>query len=322
MRASRRRLAQGAVAGAAAAAGSAGAGWAAWNFLTGQARAARSVIPHRTDNAPNGDGLYEPGGIGPSPVSRTTSADIHLMVFGDSTAAGLGVDLPTLTPGAQLARKLADHLEQRVRLSTKAIVGATSRGLEGQVDAMLVAGPRPDVALILVGANDVTALHHIRPSARRLGDAVARLHEAGCAVVVGTCPDLGVVTAIPQPLRAVIRQYSLRLAAAQSQQVRTHGGRPVPLAELLADQFRAAPERMFSADNYHPSAVGYEAAADTLLPDTLAAIGAWGEQPLPQPPITSDLIDDSRWVTRLRKRFTRAPAHNDRESAPARSTQP
>ena len=43
-----------------------------------------------------------------------------------------------------MARGLAEVSGKRIRLSTKAIVGATSKGLSGQVDAMFVAGPPPD----------------------------------------------------------------------------------------------------------------------------------------------------------------------------------
>ncbi|MBT0566701.1 SGNH/GDSL hydrolase family protein [Williamsia sp. CHRR-6] len=288
-----------------ATAGSAGVGWAAYAFLTGQARAARTVIPHRTDNAPNGDGIYGADGSGPLRVTRAHPYDVHLMVFGDSTAAGLGAETPDETPGVILTRMLAAETRRPVRLSTKAIVGATSRGLSGQVDAMLVAGNKPDVAVILVGANDITAGNRIGQSAQRLGAAVRRLTESGAHVVVGTCPDLGVVTAIPQPLRSVVRALGRRLAAAQTSQVLVGGGRPVPLADLLAPEFLAAPERMFSADKYHPSAAGYHLAASTLLPEVLAAIGEWGDGPLPKPPTVSQYAENNRLMVRLRQQLRR-----------------
>ena len=91
-----------------------------------------------------------------------------------------------------IARGLAEESGKVIRLFTKAIVGATSKGLSGQVDAMFVAGPPPDAAIIMIGANDITALNGIAPSARRLGATVARLRASGAVVVVGTCPDFGV----------------------------------------------------------------------------------------------------------------------------------
>ena len=172
-----------------------------------------------------------------------------------------------------MARALARLSGDPVRLSTKAIVGATSKGLAGQVDAMLVAGPPPDAAVIMIGANDVTSLNGIGPSARRLGGAVRRLRSTGAVVVVGTCPDLGVITAIPQPLRFTARSIGLRLARAQTGEVRAAGGVPVPLADLLGPQFRTGGHHLFADDRYHPSAAGYALAAEQLLPALRHALG-------------------------------------------------
>ncbi len=102
---------------------------------------------------------------------------------------------------------------------------------------MFVAGPPPDAAVIMIGANDITKLHGIGPSARRVGKAVRRLRASGAVVVVGTCPDFGVISAIPQPLRTVARTRGLRLARAQAAEVRASGGVPVPLADLMATDF-------------------------------------------------------------------------------------
>ncbi|MDL9938440.1 SGNH/GDSL hydrolase family protein [Gordonia sp. ABSL1-1] len=284
---------------AAATAAATGASWAFYNYLHYQAATARTTIPHRTDNAPDGDGVYLGDGQGPIPLGRDDVVDLHLTVFGDSTAAGLGADTADETPGVQLARRVAADTGHRVHYSNKAIVGATSKGLAAQIDAMLIARQRPDVAVILIGANDVTASNGIRSSARRLGDAVRRLREVDAQVVVGTCPDFGVITAIPQPLRSVLRGWGLRLAAAQRGAVRAAGGRAVPMADLLTKEFLAEPENMFSADNYHPSAAGYALAADILLPEVLAAIGEWGPAPLPQPPEVSEAAEQHRFGHRI-----------------------
>ncbi|MFT3899386.1 MAG: SGNH/GDSL hydrolase family protein [Gordonia sp. (in: high G+C Gram-positive bacteria)] len=283
-----------------AAGASAAASYAAYSYLNSQAAQARRVIPHRTDSAPNGDGVYYPDGRGPIPYSRDMDIDVHLAVYGDSTAAGLGVETAEETPGVQIVRNLVRETGKVVRYSNKAIVGATSKGLEAQVDASLITRNRPDVAVILIGANDVTAVNGVRASAHRLGAAVRLLVDEGSKVIVGTCPDLGMVTAIPQPLRSVIRQYSLRLAAAQRSAVRSNGGRAVPLADVLAKEFLASPAHMFSPDNYHPSAAGYALAASILLPEVLDAVGEW-EGPLPVPPEVSEVAESRKLVNRVKR---------------------
>lgn len=274
------------------------ASWAAYRHLMSQASSARGVIGRTTAKPPEADGVYGPGDLVPEQWRTGSSADIHLMIFGDSTAAGVGCVVADEVPGVLVARGLADETGKRIRLSTKAIAGATSKGLEGQVDAMFVAGPRPDAAVILVGANDVTKKFSIAASAARLGNAVERLSDKGTVVVVGTCPDLGVVTAIPQPLRTVVRNWGRRLAHAQTEHTLKAGGHPVALADLLAPEFLAAPDTMFSADRFHPSAAGYELAARQLLPVLATALGEWHGGPLPDLPEVSAAAESRRLVPR------------------------
>ena len=107
---------------------------------------------------------------------------------------------------------------------------------------------------------------------RLLAAAVTRLREAGCEVVVGTCPDLGTVRPITQPLRAFLRRSSRELAQAQAVGTAAAGGRPVRLGHLLGPYFEARPDDYFSADRFHPSARGYAACAEALLPECLAAL--------------------------------------------------
>jgi hypothetical protein len=103
---------------------------------------------------------------------------------------------------------------------------------------------------------------------------VSRLTEAGCEVVVGTCPDLGTIRPIAQPLRTLARRWSRQLAAAQTVAVVEAGGRTVSLGSVLGPAF-ASDRNMFSIDEFHPSALGYAQAAAVLLPSVADAVGAW-----------------------------------------------
>ncbi|MBB5939142.1 SGNH/GDSL hydrolase family protein [Streptomyces zagrosensis] len=142
---------------------------------------------------------------------------------------------------------------------------------------------RPDIAVIMIGANDVT--HRMPPakSVRLLATAVRALRATGCDVVVGTCPDLGSVEPVYQPLRWVARRLSRQLAAAQTIAVVEHGGRTVSLGDLLGPEFAAHPTELFGPDNYHPSAEGYMTAAMAILPTLCAALGLWPEEERPDP---------------------------------------
>ncbi|MEU3963729.1 SGNH/GDSL hydrolase family protein [Streptomyces buecherae] len=176
-----------------------------------------------------------------------------------------------------------------------AAAGGTSVGAGGAGSDGAVAGPLggeggeppavrcPDIAVIMIGANDVT--HRMPPakSVRLLADAVRALRAAGCEVVVGTCPDLGTIEPVYQPLRWVARRLSRQLAAAQTIAVIEHGGRTVSLGDLLGPEFAAHPTELFGPDNYHPSAEGYMTAAMAILPTLCAALGLWPEEERPDP---------------------------------------
>ncbi|WP_166349153.1 SGNH/GDSL hydrolase family protein [Phytoactinopolyspora limicola] len=238
-----------------------------YGFLRLQARVARKAIsgvPISDPPDPNG----EYGSFHGRPIS--------FAVLGDSCAAGYGVDTPEETPGGLLAAGLAEIAERPVRLTSVAQGGARSADLEGQVDQALVA--MPDVALIIVGGNDVT--HQVPPATavRSLIDAVRALRAAGCEVVVGTCPDLGTIRPIRPPLRWLARRWSRQLAAAQTFAVVDAGGRSVSLGSLLGPEFAASPAELFSADQFHPSSAGYAHAAAAILPSLASALGLWTDE--------------------------------------------
>jgi len=297
IRAPRRSTVALAAAATIASTGSAYVG--ARTLLSGQADQARQVIPKAWDVPPRADGVYFPGGGPVQRWQRGDPFDLHLMIFGDSTATGYGCRDAEEVPGVLIARGLADQSGKRVRLSTKAIVGATSKGLSGQIDAMFVAGEPPDAAVIMIGANDITKPNGIGPSARRLGAGVRRLRAAGAVVVVGTCPDFGVITAIPQPLRFVTRSQGLRLARAQASAVRSEGGVPVPFSDLLAPEFYKAPELLFSEDMFHPSAAGYALAASQLLPALCDALGECHTDGPPEKALRTRGADVSTLLTKV-----------------------
>ena len=244
-----------------------------YGLLYSEAKLARRWVGPPVGVPPAADGVWGVGG---------GAAPIRLAVLGDSSAAGLGVHEPDQTPGALLATGLSEVAERPVLLHNVAVVGARSRNLPDQV-ATVLAVATPDLAVIMIGANDVTG--RVRPveSVRHLSEAVSRLRAGGTQVVVGTCPDLGTVAPIAQPLRYVARQWSRQLAAAQTIAVVEAGGRSVSLGDVLGPEFAARPTELFGADRFHPSAEGYATTAAVLLPSVCAALGIWPEEDLPQP---------------------------------------
>lgn len=152
-----------------------------------------------------------------------------------------------------------------------AVSGARSDALAAQA-AGAVAW-RADVALIIIGANDLTHFVPAELAATQLGGAVRALRAAGSQVVVCPAPDLSVVPWVPPNMRALVRAASAQLRQAQTIAASAAGAR---IAEIQSesDAASAADLRLFSADRFHPSSAGYAVIADALGPAVSAAAEA------------------------------------------------
>lgn len=215
--------------------------------------------------------------------SRLDGRPLELLVLGDSVAAGLGAQRRKETLGGRLAKGLARRAGRPVHLRTGAVVGSESSDLPSQLDG-LPADYAPHVAVIIVGGNDVTHRVPIAVSTQHLRVAILRLCERGTEVVVGTCPDLGALRPVPQPLRRLISSMSRRLADAQAETARGAGARPVDLRRAVGALFFDDPDAMFSMDRFHPSPLGYRRTAEALLPEVhRAAEAALSSRRLPEP---------------------------------------
>ncbi|MBM7080565.1 MULTISPECIES: SGNH/GDSL hydrolase family protein [Micromonospora] len=203
-------------------------------------------------------------------VGRVGAPLLRLVLLGDSSALGVGVARFDETVGGQLAHLLTEGpTGRRVHLSSVGVSGSRSTDLSTQVARALL-GDRPDVAVVLIGANDATAMSRPAEAAAYLASAVRRLREARVEVVVGTCPDLGAVRAVAPPLRQVIGWSGRRVARAQTAAVLEAGGTVVDLGTETGPVFRADAGTLCH-DGFHPSADGYRVWAHALLPAVVAA---------------------------------------------------
>ncbi len=225
--------------------------------VEGLLAARREYLP--AESAPAVDGSF----------GEDTDPECRLVMLGDSTAAGVGADTVGGTVGGQLASLLAGA-RRHVLLTGVAVSGSRTGDLGPQVSRALLG--HPDVAVILVGANDATHLSVGSRMTRPLVDAVRRLRGAGVPVVVGTCPDLGGARAFLRPLRDVHAAVGRRVAAHEARAAAPAGAAVVDIAALTGAAFRADPGCLAS-DLFHPSARGYALWADALLPAVDAAVG-------------------------------------------------
>lgn len=191
-------------------------------------------------------------------------------VLGDSIAYGQGASSPADTVGARLANELT-RSGTATDVRVFAVPGADSQTLAGQV-RRATAWP-PDVALIIIGANDLTHFVPPQQAAARLADAIAALRAAGAEVVVAPAPDLSVVPWVPARLRTTVRAGSILLQQAQTRAALAAGARVADVAVGSSAGFAADPG-LFSSDQFHPSSAGYAVIAASLAPTVRAAVSA------------------------------------------------
>lgn len=250
---------------AALGAGAATAGLA--GLLVGQVQQAKRSIGITDERPPSADGVYG---------DDLPGHPVRCLILGDSAAVGYGMTHPDQTPPALIGLSLSHLLDAPVHIHSEAVVGARSSDLREQVNRGLTF--KPDVAVIVIGTNDITHRVPTQLSARRLSVAVRRLVDAGCDVVVGTVPDLGTIRPIPQPLRWIAQQQGRSLARQQTVAVVSAGGRAVSLGDLLGRMFAEKSDVMFGTDRFHPSAAGYANMVGVLVPSVAAAIREPEEQ--------------------------------------------
>lgn len=195
---------------------------------------------------------------------------LRLAVLGDSIAHGVGARHADHT----LASRITADLRGRgvsVHPRVFAVSGARSADLGHQVDRALAWVPH--VALVVIGANDLTHFVPVESAAADLRGAVRRLRLLGAEVVVAPAPDLSIVPHVPPALRPVVREGSAVLRRAQVRVTLEEGGRVADEDGSTSSAF-AEDRSLFSGDRFHPSSSGYGVIAASLLPVVHAAAHA------------------------------------------------
>jgi lysophospholipase L1-like esterase len=199
----------------------------------------------------------------------------RLALLGDSIAWGQGAARPEDRLAARLVRGLgADGIEATVQVY--AVPGARSAGLAGQVERAVTW--RPEVSVLVIGANDLTHLVPVDQAVADFRDAVHRLREARSEVVVAPAPDLSAVPHVPPPMRPLVRVASEELRRRQVEAATALGAEVADADGATSRAFGTDP-RLFAADRFHPSSAGYAVIAASLLPAVRRAVGRSGGGP-------------------------------------------
>ena len=197
-------------------------------------------------------------------VARTP---LRLVVLGDSIAYGTGARHPDDALGPRLTAVLSgDGFD--VDLHVLAVPGAVSAHLGAQVRR---AEPlRADLAVVVIGANDLARFVPVDAATAHLAAAVSALRAVGTDVVVVPAPDMSSVPFVPPAFRAAVRAACAQLQLRQGQAAESAGGTVARIAAEVGSAFAADPA-LFSADRFHPSSAGYRHIAAALAPTVLTA---------------------------------------------------
>ncbi|HEV2087662.1 MAG TPA: SGNH/GDSL hydrolase family protein [Cryptosporangiaceae bacterium] len=192
---------------------------------------------------------------------------LRLALLGDSIGYGIGAARTDDTLAPRLAADLARY-GRPSQTRVFAMPGARSADLAAQV---VRAVPwRTDIAVIVIGANDLTRLVPVAQAAGQLRRAVRSLRAAGAQVVVAPAPDLSVLPHVPPVMRELVQTGSRLLRQAQLDATIAEGGRVADVEGTTSAAF-ARDRSLFSGDRFHPSSAGYAMIADALAPAVRAA---------------------------------------------------
>ena len=203
------------------------------------------------------------------------SETLRLVVLGDSTTAGVGVDRPEDALPHLIAQRIADAEQRAVHVVNYGWAGARAANLVPEQLPLalepLHPGDEPflaeaDVVAVVIGANDAT--HRTRPGrfradlratfeAVRAAAPRARLVHAGVPAFRGALRTL-------EPLMFITDHYARLLRPISRAESQRAGIAYADLARDVPPRIRGRRD-VLASDRFHLSAVGYGAWADVIV---------------------------------------------------------
>ncbi len=217
-------------------------------LLFPQSRVVLSHLP----TLPEATGLRYGKIAGPDPL--------RLLVFGDSTAAGVGAKTQSEALAGVLSRELHERLDRGVTWQVHARSGVTSGELRSFF-LPVATTEHYDVIFLSIGVNDVMHLRRKRQFAHDLTQILDELRTASpeAWIIVPGVPRMERFDSLPDPLGSILGARAHRINRGARQVIegryRVVHTKPWPIGT----------PGFFAKDDFHPSAVGYAAWARAAL---------------------------------------------------------
>ncbi|WP_299024757.1 SGNH/GDSL hydrolase family protein [uncultured Sulfitobacter sp.] len=206
--------------------------------------------------------LRLPEATGPRNATCGSGPPLRVLIVGDSSAAGVGAPTQDAALAGQLAAALSSH--HTVHWHLIASTGATTPTTLARLQAETL--PAADIAIVILGVNDVTRGGPMPRWLRThsLLRAVLRDRTGAQRLYISQVPPLGAFPLLPNPLRWLLGRRAVRFDMA----LRTAlGHEPDTRYVLLPDMLDVTD---MAEDSFHPGPVIYAAWAKEMARQILS----------------------------------------------------
>ena len=189
---------------------------------------------------------------------------LRLLLIGESTVAGVGVEAQEVALAGQLAQALAVRLGRPVAWRACGENGITAgEALERLLPQ--VAQEPADLVLLVFGVNDTTHFSSSHSWLNSLQGLARHFTERGAQVVLAGVPPLQHFSALPWLLRQLLG-WRARLLDRQQRALAQREG-----LACCATSLEMRPEYL-ALDGYHPSPIGYRVWGESLADWFVASV--------------------------------------------------